>query len=167
VKLFILKLVMSLYIHIKGKFNSPSIKVSIFSWVEQDSNSLFKNVLQCMHQLFSEKGSGTKVAIVNQRETIIAVERSSGLPLYNAISWMDIRTSGLCEEYSKMTGSLDTEKLTGLKFSPFFSVFKMIWLLENVDQVKVAASKDDLVFCTVDCWILMVMFLLLTDCSYI
>ncbi len=100
--------------------------------------------------------SPTKIAITNQRETIIAVEKSTGRALYNAISWMDVRTTDICQEFAQKVGSQAISKLTGLKFSPFFSVFKMVWLLRNVDTVRVAAAEDNLIFCTIDSWILKV-----------
>lgn len=128
----------------------------LFRWVEQDPDSLFDGVVDCLRHICPKSVSETKVAITNQRETVIAVERSTGRPLYNAISWMDVRTSAICRDFSQRTKSHEVERLSGLKFSPFFSVFKMLWLLENVDNVKEAASRNDLLFCTVDCWILKV-----------
>lgn len=117
---------------------------------------MFQNVLFCMKQLWKDGHDETICSITNQRETIVPVERSTGRCLYNAISWMDTRTGEICRNFHEKSHSEDIQLLTGLKFSPFFSVFKMVWLLQNVADVQNAVLRDDLVFCTVDSWILSV-----------
>lgn len=69
---------------------------------------------------------------------------------------MDVRTLEICNRFTQLPDSYTVTTMTGLKFSPFFSVFKMIWLMENVKSVKRASAENDLVFLTVDSWILSV-----------
>lgn len=112
---------------------------------------MFANVVQALNQLPTRAVSSC--AITNQRETIVPVRKSTNEALYNAISWMDVRTLDICNRFAHLPASASVIASTGLKFSPFFSVFKMIWLLENADSVKQAASENDLIFLTVDSWI--------------
>ena len=73
------------------------------------------------------------VGICNQRETYICWDEN-GKPLYNAIVWCDTRTKNICEEFKKKYG--DFKLLTGLPVSPYFSLFKLIWLTETIPEIK-------------------------------
>ena len=94
------------------------------------------------------------IGITNQRETTCAFNRS-GTPLANAIVWQDRRTSDFCQELNSKTGLTEKIKtLTGLPIDPYFSATKMNWLLKNNPTVKDAAAKQDLLFGTIDTFLL-------------
>lgn len=134
--------------------------VNSFSWVEQDPQEIFESVVKCLNQLqndLKKLNSSFPVAcgITNQRETVVAFRKSTSEPLYNAISWMDVRTACLVNELKSEGLVLEKfQNSTGLKASTFFSAFKIKWLLENVTLIQEAAKIEDLAFCTIDSWIL-------------
>lgn len=122
---------------------------------------LFESVLQCLSQLQGHlEGSKSKMpvacGITNQRETVVAFRKSTGEPLYNAISWMDVRTAPLVNELKSASDQICSkfETITGLKVSTFFSAFKIKWILENIPIVQQASEDQDLAICTLDSWIL-------------
>lgn len=96
------------------------------------------------------------IGITNQRETSIIWSKSTGKPLYNAIVWMDVRTSSICRrlEAELSGGRTHFVKSSGLPISTYFSSLKLIWLLENVPEVKAAVKNGDALFGTVDTWLI-------------
>lgn len=125
--------------------------------MEQDPEELFQSVLNCISQLQTisdneQYAFPVACGITNQRESIVAFRKSSGKPVSNAISWMDVRTSGLVEALKKDSHNLvKFERLTSLKASTYFSAFKIKWILDNVDFGE---DLEDLAFATIDTWIL-------------
>ncbi|KAI7985759.1 Glycerol kinase [Camellia lanceoleosa] len=96
------------------------------------------------------------IGVTNQRETTVVWSKSSGCPLYNAIVWMDVRTSSICRKLEKelsggRTHFVDT---CGLPISTYFSAVKLLWLLDHVDAVKQAVAKKDALFGTIDSWLI-------------
>ena len=77
-----------------------------------------------------------------QRETVIAWNRKTGLPFYNAILWNDSRTSEMVSRFKKKVGRERVEHNTGLPMSTYFSASKILWLLENVPSIR-KALKDE------------------------
>ena len=130
------------------------------SWVEQDPKELFEGVISCLKLLEKdykevEWGRLSACGITNQRESVVAFRKSDGIPICNAISWMDVRTVDIVGSLkSEIDLCKHFEALTGLKASTFFSAFKMKWILENVPEAQKAAHDNDLAFCTIDSWIL-------------
>ena len=125
------------------------------SWVEHDLNEIWKTVEESTKKVLDKCNVKPEqiatIGITNQRETTCAYD-SKGTPLHNAIVWQDRRTSSYCESKSK-----DYEKLklrTGLPLDPYFSGTKMRWLLDNSEEVKQAAQKDDLKLSTIDTFLL-------------
>ncbi|KHJ94024.1 carbohydrate kinase, FGGY family protein [Oesophagostomum dentatum] len=97
------------------------------------------------------------VGISNQRETTVVWDSETGQPLYNAIVWLDSRTSTLAEESIARTKSRSKDEFkekTGLPIHPYFSALKLRWLMENVDAVKKAKAEGRLRFGTVDSWLI-------------
>jgi len=96
------------------------------------------------------------VGITNQRETACVWSRKTGKPLYNAIVWPDTRNTGTVRQLAaKSDKGVDAIKAkTGLPISTYFAGVKLKWMLDNVDAVKEAHDSDDLMFGTVDTWIL-------------
>ena len=93
------------------------------------------------------------IGLTNQRETIAAFDKK-GNPLANAIVWQDRRTSDFCHELKQSQHKDDIQNKTGLAIDPYFSASKLKWLLENNQQVQQAAKKNDLLFGTMDTFLL-------------
>ncbi|MBR3394244.1 MAG: glycerol kinase GlpK, partial [Firmicutes bacterium] len=93
------------------------------------------------------------IGITNQRETTIVWDKNTGLPVYNAIVWQCRRTADYCETLEKDYEDMIREK-TGLKVDAYFSGTKIRWILENVPGAREKAEKGDLLFGTVDTWLI-------------
>ncbi|MBN1482877.1 glycerol kinase GlpK [candidate division KSB1 bacterium] len=127
-------------------------------WVEHDPEEIFektkiaiKNVLRESKTDFSEIAA---VAISNQRETVAIWDRKSGKPVYNAIVWQCQRGAATCKVLKEQGYSEMVESKTGLLIDPYFSATGLKWILDNVDGVKQKAAAGDLVFGTMDSWII-------------
>jgi glycerol kinase len=93
------------------------------------------------------------VGITNQRETCAVWNRKTGEPVCNAIVWQDRRTSGFCDEIRGKYGELIREK-TGLEVDAYFSASKLNWILENIEGARKQAEKGELLFGTIDSWLI-------------
>lgn len=98
------------------------------------------------------------VGVTNQRETVVAWNRLTGKPLYNAIVWLDTRTKNLVDEIkAKHGGSVDAlREVSGLPLHSYFSASKMKWLIDNVEAVRLAVKEDTCRFGTIDTWLIWV-----------
>lgn len=127
-------------------------------WVEHEANDLFQTVLNtCKNVLKKVKANASdivSIGITNQRETTVVWDKNTGEAIYNAIVWQDRRTAKLCDKL-KQEGheKMITEK-TGLLLDPYFSATKLKWILENVEGAKKKALKGDLLFGTVDSFLI-------------
>ena len=95
--------------------------------------------------------------ITNQRETTIVWDKLTGRPLHNGIVWLDNRTADIAADMIQRTPTKDKDyyrPITGLPIHPYFSALKLRWLLNNVAGVKGAAAGGNLMFGTVDSWLL-------------
>lgn len=128
------------------------------SWVEHNLNDIWSSVEHTSRELLRlHNVQGTQIiaiGITNQRETTCAFSRA-GIPLANAIVWQDRRTSEFCVELRSRPGLSDKiKKITGLPIDPYFSASKMNWLLKNNVSIKEAAEKNNLLFGTIDSFLL-------------
>ncbi|WOK91613.1 hypothetical protein Cni_G00304 [Canna indica] len=133
-------------------------------WVEHNPMEILDSVRQCMAKAVDKAAaSGHSVAgkiraigVTNQRETTILWSRSTGRPLFNAIVWMDARTSPICHRLvDDLPGGRDHFAATcGLPISTYFSALKVKWLMENEDAVREAIRAGDAMFGTVDTWLI-------------
>jgi len=126
--------------------------------VEQDPMDIWNTQLDITRKLFKKLELSPKdiagIGITNQRETTIVWNRHSGEPVYPAIVWQDKRTSAFCEKL-KNDGLSDTfQDKTGLIIDAYFSATKVHWILENVSGARKKAENGDLLFGTVDTWII-------------
>jgi len=127
-------------------------------WVEHDPEDIWQTTLETCRQAMESArliaGDIAAIGITNQRETTIIWNRKTGKPVYNAIVWQDRRTAQFCDQL-KRTGAENTiiEK-TGLLLDPYFSASKIAWILDNVTGARNAAENGDLLFGTVDCFLL-------------
>lgn len=92
------------------------------------------------------------VGITNQRETTVVWNRQTGEPICNAVVWQDRRTSGFCDKVRKDYGDLIRKK-TGLETDAYFSASKINWILENVEGARRQAESGELLFGTIDTWL--------------
>ncbi|CAO2036749.1 unnamed protein product [Urochloa humidicola] len=133
-------------------------------WVEHDPMEIIETVKVCMKEAV-DKAKDSKynvvaglkaIGITNQRETTVMWSKSTGLPLYNAIVWMDARTSPVCRrlESELSGGRTHFVETCGLPISTYFSALKLLWLMENVDAVKDAVRTGDALFGTIDTWLI-------------
>ncbi len=94
------------------------------------------------------------VGITNQRETVVVWNRHTGEPIYNAIVWQCRRTADICKQLKADGHEPYIADTTGLKIDAYFSGTKIKWLLDNVDGARAAAQNGDLLFGTVDTWLM-------------
>ncbi|GAY61705.1 hypothetical protein CUMW_212120 [Citrus unshiu] len=133
-------------------------------WVEHEPMEILESVRVCMAKALDKAtadghnvDSGLKaIGLTNQRETTVLWSKSTGCPLYNAIVWMDARTSSVCRKLEKELPGGKTHFLdaVGLPISTYFSAVKLLWMMENVDAVKEAIKKGDALFGTIDTWLI-------------
>ncbi|MGK9265115.1 glycerol kinase GlpK [Bacillus inaquosorum] len=127
-------------------------------WVEHNANEIWGSVLAVIASVISESGiSASQIAgigITNQRETAVVWDKDTGNPVYHAIVWQSRQTSGICEELrEKGYNDLFREK-TGLLIDPYFSGTKVKWILDNVEGAREKAEKGELLFGTIDTWLI-------------
>ncbi|MCH3881396.1 MULTISPECIES: glycerol kinase GlpK [Tenacibaculum] len=94
------------------------------------------------------------IGITNQRETTVVWNKNTGKPIYNAIVWQDKRTADICEELKKNGLENHIKKTTGLVVDSYFSATKINWILNNVEGAQKEAENGNLLFGTVDSWLL-------------
>jgi glycerol kinase len=127
-------------------------------WVEQDPERLFAAALTVANAAFAGEGIRptelAAIGITNQRETSIVWDRSTGKPVYPAIVWQDRRTAGRCAELQGSDNGKLVRARTGLPIDPYFSATKVEWLLENVPGLSARAARGEVLFGTVDTWLL-------------
>ncbi len=127
-------------------------------WVEHDPMEILYSQFNSVTQLFAQSDVKPEqiaaIGITNQRETTIVWDKNTGKPVYNAIVWQCRRTAKMCEEL-KSRGIEDyVKEKTGLLIDAYFSATKIKWILDNVDGAREAAEKGDLIFGTVDTWLI-------------
>ncbi|MEM6674248.1 MAG: glycerol kinase GlpK [Planctomycetota bacterium] len=118
--------------------------------VEHDAAEILEAVDRVTASVVASTGTPRAVGITNQRETVFALERSTGSALARGIVWQDRRTAARCRELTEIGHGELVRERTGLVLDPYFSGTKIEWLLANDAAVAAAAKRDDLVFVTVD-----------------
>ncbi len=125
-------------------------------WVEHDPREIWDKTLACAQGLIPKAGGAAMIAcigITNQRETVVAWDRTTGEPLTNAIVWQDRRTEPFCAALRDAGHEAGVQERTGLLLDPYFSGTKMRWMLDNVPEVRAAADRGTLAFGTVESWL--------------
>ncbi|SHF13991.1 glycerol kinase [Modicisalibacter ilicicola DSM 19980] len=127
-------------------------------WVEHDPEDIWESVLRTCRRVLEEAGveagQVAAIGITNQRETTLIWDRQSGEPIHNAIVWQDRRTSDLCRELESAGNTDFIRERTGLLIDPYFSATKLKWLLDNVEGARERAERGELLFGTVDSFLL-------------
>ena len=125
-------------------------------WVEHDPHEIWHSQIEtAVEALANAKLTAADIAavgITNQRETTIIWDRVTGEPIHNAIVWQDRRTSDICNDIRQSHADLIRWK-TGLEVDAYFSASKIKWLLDNVRGAKQRATDGELLFGTVDTWL--------------
>lgn len=127
-------------------------------WVEHDPEDIWSSTLdvcrEVMRQQQVDAADIVAIGITNQRETTIVWDRHTGEPVYNAIVWQDRRTADYCDELKAEGLEPWITQKTGLLLDPYFSSTKLKWILDHVAGVRDRARAGDLLFGTVDTWLL-------------
>ena len=123
-------------------------------WVEHNPNEIWLTTLKALKKASLLRGKILSIGITNQRETTILWNKKTGKPVYNAIVWQDRRTQDYCEELKKKNYEKIFRKKTGLFIDPYFSATKIKWILENVKNVKKLLKSNNLLFGTVDTFLI-------------
>ena len=127
-------------------------------WVEHDANEIWATQLEVAQQAMANVGATAAniaaIGITNQRETTIVWDKTTGEPVSHAIVWQCRRTSEYCDSL-KEKGLTDTFRAkTGLVIDAYFSGTKLRWILENVPGVRERAERGELLFGTVETWLI-------------
>ena len=126
-------------------------------WVEHDCEDIYSSQMQSFHAALKNAALSpadiTAIGVANQRETVVVWDRYTGKPVYNAIVWQCRRTSETCERLKKTHGRFVYER-TGLNIDAYFSASKIAWIFENVPFARARAEKGDLLFGTVDTYLI-------------
>lgn len=126
-------------------------------WVEQDAAEIWESILFVARKAMSDIGVSAEeisaIGIANQRETTIIWDRRTGEPVYHAIVWQCRRTAEQVKELKDRGKTEEYKEKTGLVMDPYFSATKIQWILDHVSGAKERAKKGDLLFGTVESWL--------------
>lgn len=127
-------------------------------YVEHDPNEIWLSILAVIAGIFQshkiQPSQIKAIGITNQRETTIVWDKTTGLPIHNAIVWQSRQSASICDEL-KEKGLAEKIKLkTGLVIDAYFSATKLKWILDNVPTAKERALKGELLFGTIDTWLI-------------
>ena len=127
-------------------------------WVEHDANEIWSSILSVIATVLTEKNIRPEqiagIGITNQRETTVVWDKNTGKPIYHAIVWQSRQTAEICQELNEAGLGERFHKKTGLLIDAYFSGTKVKWILDNVAGAKEKAEKGELLFGTIDTWIL-------------
>ncbi|EYD73407.1 glycerol kinase GlpK [Limimaricola hongkongensis] len=127
-------------------------------WVEHDPDDLWATTLRVCRAVLDRTGTAATdiagIGITNQRETTLVWERETGRPIHNAIVWQDRRTAAFCRDWRARGEEETVTTKTGLIIDPYFSGTKLKWILDHVDGARDRARAGELLFGTVDSWLI-------------
>ena len=127
-------------------------------WVEHDAEEIWGCVEQVVRDALAAASIGTDrlaaVGITNQRETTVVWDRATGRPVHNAIVWQDTRTGPLLRRLDEAYGEERFRLRTGLPLATYFAGPKLCWLLEHVDGLRERAERGEVLFGTMDSWLI-------------
>lgn len=127
-------------------------------WVEHDANEIWSSQLGVAVEAMSKIGACAEdiaaIGITNQRETVIVWDKKTGEPIYQAIVWQCRRTAEYCDELKEKGYTEMFREKTGLIIDAYFSGTKIKWILEHVEGARERAEKGELLFGTVETWLI-------------
>ena len=126
-------------------------------WVEHNANEIWTSVLACIADVLRKSeitpDQIAGIGITNQRETAVVWDRHTGKPIYKAIVWQSRQTDDICKELKEQGHEELFRKKTGLLIDAYFSGTKVKWILDNVEGAREKAENGDLMFGTIDSWL--------------
>ncbi len=127
-------------------------------WVEHDANEIWSSVLSVIAGVLSKRNIQPDqieaIGITNQRETTVVWDKNTGEPIYNAIVWQSRQSESICHELREAGLEDEVRSRTGLLVDPYFSGTKVKWILDNVEGAREQAEAGELLFGTIDTWII-------------
>ncbi len=127
-------------------------------WVEHDPEEIWTTQLEVSKEVIKKAGIElseiSSIGITNQRETTVVWDKNTGVPVYNAIVWQCRRTSDFCDNLKLRGLEKVIQKKTGLVIDAYFSGSKIKWILDNVKGARERAEKGELIFGTIDTWLI-------------
>lgn len=126
-------------------------------WVEHDPLEIWQNAEATLKSALENQDLAVQdlagLGITNQRETTVIWNKNTGKPIYPAIVWQDTRTDTICQRLEEQGGQDRFRAITGLPLSTYFSGPKITWILNHVDQARSLAEQGELLFGTMDSWL--------------
>jgi len=126
-------------------------------WVEHDAGEIWQSQLAVAREALEEAGLEADqiaaIGITNQRETVVAWDRTTGVPICRAIVWQDRRTAEFCDQLKRDGLAGEIADRTGLVVDAYFSATKLKWILDHVDGARSRAERGELAFGTIDSWL--------------
>ncbi|MFC7442992.1 glycerol kinase GlpK [Laceyella putida] len=127
-------------------------------WVEHDAEEIWESVKAVLDEVIEKAGIQASqiaaIGITNQRETTVVWDKHSGKPVYSAIVWQSRQTSAICDELVAQGLNDVFRNKTGLLIDAYFSGTKVKWILDHVDGAREKAERGDLLFGTIDSWLI-------------
>jgi len=125
-------------------------------WVEADALGIWVSVIDVVNEVLVKENvtmdSVDSIGITNQRETSIIWDKKTGLPVYHAIVWQSRQSADICEQFESQKDFI--HERTGLLINPYFSASKIRFILDHIPDGQKRAEAGELMFGTVDCWII-------------
>lgn len=132
--------------------------ISANGWVSHDLDEIYANVIQAVKDVIEKSGIGKEeiagLGISNQRETSAVWERKTGKPAADGIVWQCARAKEICRRVEEEGKAEIIQKKTGIRLSPYFPAAKFTWILENVSTARKLKEAGELMFGTIDTWLL-------------
>ena len=126
-------------------------------WVEHNANEIWSSILSCLASVLNDNdikpSQIASIGITNQRETAVVWDKNTGRPIYNAIVWQSRQTQDICDDLKSKDLEATFRDKTGLLLDPYFSGTKVKWILDHVEGAREKAENQDLLFGTIDTWI--------------
>ena len=126
-------------------------------WVEHNAEEILETQMATFKKVLEQKNRNLSeivgIGITNQRETTVVWNKHTGKPIYNAIVWQDKRTAAICEQLKQRGLENYVRTTTGLVIDSYFSATKIHWILNTIDGAKEEAEKGNLLFGTIDTWL--------------
>ena len=127
-------------------------------WVEHDANEIWGSILSVIATALVESNIKPEqiagIGITNQRETTVVWDKNTGIPVYHAIVWQSRQTEAICQDLKDNGYEKLIRERTGLLVDPYFSGSKVKWILDHVDGAREKAEKGNLLFGTIDTWLI-------------
>ena len=127
-------------------------------WIEHNAIEIWNDVKILIQKILKKNkiqaSEVLSIGITNQRETTVLWDKNTGKPVQNAIVWQDRRTINICKNLQEKKLDKRIQEITGLIIDPYFSATKIKWLIDNNSEAKILAKEGNLLFGTIDTWLL-------------